>query len=105
MRQQLSATLPDAQADTALRVGYVVNTYPRPSQTFIRREILALEAQGIPVARFAMRRDADPVTSAEDRAEQDKTRYVLDSGALRLALALAGAVLRHPSALRAALRA
>ncbi|QDA36759.1 glycosyltransferase family 4 protein (plasmid) [Paracoccus liaowanqingii] len=88
-----------------MRVGYVVNTYPRPSQTFIRREILALEAQGIPVARFAMRRDADPVTSAEDRAEQDKTRYVLDSGALRLALALAGAVLRHPSALRAALRA
>lgn len=92
-------------ASGPLHVGYVVNTYPRPSQTFIRREIQALEAQGITISRFAMRRDAQAVTSDEDRAEQGLTRYVLDRGARRLVTALAGALLRHPGALREALRA
>lgn len=95
----------DSEAGTkGCRVGYVINTYPRPSQTFIRREILALESSGLPITRFAMRRDPQPVTSAEDRAEQAQTEYVLDRGAMALGLALARAVLRRPRALIAALR-
>lgn len=91
--------------DGVARLGYVVNTYPRPSQTFIRREIRALEAQGLPVKRFAMRREGQGVTSAEDLAEQQATEYVLDRGALALGRALLGAVVARPRALRAALTA
>ena len=87
------------------RIGYVINTYPRPSQTFIRREIRALEAAGLTVARFAMRRDDQPVLSAEDRAEADQTEYVLDRGALTLGMALIRAVIRHPRSLLRALSA
>ncbi|WP_410216625.1 glycosyltransferase [Paracoccus sp. (in: a-proteobacteria)] len=96
-------TLPDNVPD--LSVGYVVNTYPRPSQTFIRREIQALEGLGVAVTRFAMRRDAQPVTSDEDRAEEVATTYILEDGAVRLATALIRACLSRPRALLAALRA
>src|SRR2546427_2180629 len=38
-----------------LRVGYVVKRYPRYSETFIVREILAHEAAGLDVEIFALR--------------------------------------------------
>jgi glycosyltransferase involved in cell wall biosynthesis len=43
----------------ALRVGYVVKRYPRYSETFIVREILAHEAAGLPVDVFALRPPSD----------------------------------------------
>lgn len=94
--------MPETAAD---RIGYVINTYPRPSQTFIRREIRALEAAGLSVSRFAMRRDAQALSAAEDIAEAERTEYVLDRGASGLARALAGAVMRNPRALAQAIRA
>lgn len=87
------------------RVAYVINTYPRPSQTFIRREIRALEAAGLPVTRFAMRRDEQEVRSREDRDEQARTEYILDQGPVRLAGALLRALVRHPGTLLTAWRA
>ena len=36
------------------RVAYLVNQYPAVSHTFIRREILALERQGVTVDRFSL---------------------------------------------------
>ncbi|MDM7458614.1 MAG: glycosyltransferase [Paracoccus sp. (in: a-proteobacteria)] len=92
-------------SERSARLGYVVNTYPRPSQTFIRREIHALEARGIAVKRFAMRRDGQSVTSAEDLAEQQATEYVLDRGALALGKALLRAVFTRPRAVKAAISA
>lgn len=94
-----------SEQDAPLRVAYVINTYPRPSQTFIRREIRALEAAGLIVTRFAMRRDEQEVTSQEDRSEQDRTEYILDQGPLRLAGALMGALVRHPAVVATAWRA
>jgi hypothetical protein len=38
-----------------LRVGYVVKRYPRYSETFVMREILAHEAAGLPITIFALR--------------------------------------------------
>lgn len=96
-------TLPVNEA--SLRVAYVINTYPRPSQTFIRREIQALEATGLSISRFAMRRDAQTVTSTEDRQEQERTEYILDQGPLRLARALLRALVRRPRMLPDAWRA
>jgi glycosyltransferase involved in cell wall biosynthesis len=92
----------------AMRVGYLVTYYPRVSHTFIRREIAALEAQGVEVERFALRRAPDDVVDDIDLREAERTRVVLDSGAPALAAQLARTLLLRPlrfaSALRLALR-
>ena len=67
-------------------IAYVLPTYPMPSQTFIRREIAALEARGWTVHRFAMRRFDRELAEPADRAEQGRTEYILDAGAAGLAL-------------------
>lgn len=79
-----------AGPEGGLRVAYLVNQYPWVSQTFIRREILALERQGVAVQRIALRGWDYKVVDPEDQAEQQRTSYVLKGGVL----ALAGDVLR-----------
>ncbi len=64
-----------------MRVAYVVNQYPQTSQSFIRREIAALEAMGIEVERFSLRRGKETLVEPSDLAERVRTRYVLDVGA------------------------
>ena len=67
-----------------VKIAYILNTYPQPSQSFIRREIRALEAQGHEVLRFAMRAAEVPLVDAQDRAEAAKTEYVLAQGKAEL---------------------
>ncbi|MCE8536636.1 glycosyltransferase family 4 protein [Ruegeria pomeroyi] len=85
-------------------IAYVLNTYPQPSHSFIRREIQALERQGHQVVRLAMRRADTPLVDARDRAEAAKTTYVLDRGALRLGGVLLRRFLNAPGRSLAALR-
>ncbi len=66
-----------------MKIAYLINAYPRPSQSFIRREMAALEAAGVRVERFAIRAGETPVDEV-DRKEARRTRYVLGSGAGRL---------------------
>jgi colanic acid/amylovoran biosynthesis glycosyltransferase len=80
-----------------INIAYLVPTYPMPSQTFIRREIVALEAQGLTVHRFAMRRFDGALVDPADRAEQDRTSFILDSGAMGLGKALLGGAIRRPA--------
>ncbi|WP_093030605.1 glycosyltransferase family 4 protein [Ruegeria marina] len=87
-----------------MTIAYVLNTYPQPSHSFIRREVQALERQGVPVLRLAMRRAAVPLVDARDRAEAERTEYVLDRGALGLGLALLRRFLVAPGRGFAALR-
>ncbi len=61
-------------------IAYLINQYPQASHSFIRREILAIEQLGTPVARFSIRRWDTKLVDENDRAEQSKTRYVLDEG-------------------------
>jgi glycosyltransferase involved in cell wall biosynthesis len=69
-------------------IAYLINQYPKVSHSFIRREILALERQGLEVQRWAARGwDADCPDPA-DQAEQRRTRYLLAGGAMAMALAL-----------------
>jgi colanic acid/amylovoran biosynthesis glycosyltransferase len=63
-----------------MRVAYLINEYPKVSHTFIRREILALEGQGLEVVRFALRGWDQQLADRNDVAEQEKTAYVLKSG-------------------------
>lgn len=79
-----------------MQIAYLMNTYPVPSATFIRREIAALETLGLSVQRCAVRRWEDDLVDHADRAEKDKTRYLLDPGAARLAGYAVSEALRNP---------
>ncbi len=35
-----------------MKIGYLVNQYPKVSHTFVRREIHALEQEGFEIVRF-----------------------------------------------------
>lgn len=63
-----------------MRIAYFVNQYPKVSHSFIRREILALERQGLEVQRIALRGWDAELQDPEDLAERGKTRYVLQAG-------------------------
>ncbi len=91
-----------------MKVAYLVNCYPRVSHTFIRREIAALERQGLRIGRYCLRRTPDKLVDADDKRESENTRVVLDAGArvllealLRASVTRSGKTLR---ALRTALR-
>ncbi len=61
-----------------MKIAYLLNTYPLPSSTFIRREIEALERLGLTIYRFAMRRWTETLVEERDQAEARKTTYLLD---------------------------
>lgn len=63
-----------------MRIAYLVNRYPAVSHSFIRREILALEALGHAVVRFSIRGVDGALPDPTDRAEREKTRIVLEQG-------------------------
>ncbi len=63
-----------------VKIAYLVNTYPRASQTFIRREIQAMERLGFHIHRFAMRPDRANLVEAADKAEDARTEHVLEMG-------------------------
>jgi glycosyltransferase involved in cell wall biosynthesis len=101
--------LDSASAGTSpLKVAYLINQYPAVSHSFIRREIVALEAQGVHVERFSIRPPPAALVDPADVAEQARTHVLLNAGAFGLLGALAGAALRSPvpwwRGLRAALR-
>jgi len=79
-----------------LRVAYLVNQYPKTSHSFIRREILALEAEGVAVERFTIRAVAEPLVDQEDQEERTRTTVILDCGWLPLAMAVFAACLLSP---------
>ncbi len=67
-----------------MTIGYVMNTYPLPSTTFVRREIHALERRGLQVHRFAMRADSKPLADPQDVAEAARTEHLLKAGVAAL---------------------
>lgn len=87
-----------------MRIGYLINTYPRPSHSFIRREIAALENEGLEIHQFAMRGDGGALSDPADLAEHARTERVLEAGAARLLADLAGRGAASPAQFAAALR-
>jgi glycosyltransferase involved in cell wall biosynthesis len=84
-----------------VRVAYLVNQYPKVSHTFIRREILALERNGIQVVRIALRGWDSELVDEEDWRERERTRYVLRDGTPALLLALMRMLMRPGRLMRA----
>ena len=60
-----------------MRIGYLMNAYPMTSTTFIRREIHAIEDQGVEVMRYAIRPWSEALVDDQDKAEQQRTFYLL----------------------------
>jgi glycosyltransferase involved in cell wall biosynthesis len=79
-----------------MKLAYILNTYPQPSHSFIRRELRALERGGPKITRLAMRRSDMALVDAGDREEAAQTEYVLDRGLLRLFGGMTLQALRAP---------
>lgn len=79
-----------------MRIAYFVNQYPMVSHSFIRREILALERQGIEVQRIALRGWDTELVDEEDIRESGRTRHVLRGGVLGLIPAVVAAIIGQP---------
>lgn len=61
-----------------VRVAYLVSRYPAVSHSFIRREIAAVEAEGISVSRFSIRSaDRSQLPERRDQEEFEKTIFLL----------------------------
>ncbi len=87
-----------------MKVAYLVNQYPKVSHSFIRREILGVEACGVPVSRFSVRSLNDELVDAADRQEFNKTRFILGVGAKGLLVNLLRVAVTRPQRLVEALR-
>lgn len=81
-----------------MRIAYFINQYPKVSHSFIRREILALERQGIVIQRIALRGWDGELQDTEDVSERDKTRYVLQDGVKGLLVPLLQVLRSRPRA-------
>ncbi len=79
-----------------MNLAYLLGTFPLPSETFVRKEIESLEAQGQPVARFAARRWENEVVDPRDIAELSRTDYLVTGGKGRLLADALMALARHP---------
>jgi colanic acid/amylovoran biosynthesis glycosyltransferase len=78
-----------AKPERHMKIAYLLNTYPVPSATFIRREIEALEERGHDILRFAIRRFAGNLVDEKDIVEADRTTYLLQDNIADLVLSLA----------------
>ncbi|WP_165323683.1 glycosyltransferase family 4 protein [Rhizorhabdus phycosphaerae] len=87
-----------------MKLAYLLNSYPMTSTTFIRREIAAIERAGVPVKRFAVRRWSGPLVDPADRAEQERTEYLLSDRIPALLAGLFVEAARNPTGLMRALR-
>ncbi len=88
-----------------MRIAYILNTYPQPSHSFIRREINALEKAGHDVFRLAMRAPDAVLVDSQDKSERAKSEYVLAEGAVTLAKSTWQMLRRDSAAFFAALSA
>jgi glycosyltransferase involved in cell wall biosynthesis len=79
-----------------MKVAYLVNQYPHVSHSFIRREIVALEGQGLGVERFSVRPSPAELVDAADRAERDRTHVLLGVGMVGLLIALLRTAVTRP---------
>ena len=86
-----------------MRIAYLINQYPKVSHSFIRREIQALERQGVNVMRIALRGWDDALVDDDDAVEREQTRYALRDGAFGLIVAFVRLLLTHPVKLLQAL--
>jgi glycosyltransferase involved in cell wall biosynthesis len=85
------------------RFAYLVNRYPEASQSFIRREIVALERLGVEVQRFVVRHWEGTLVDEEDKKESARSRAILDAPVREFAWAVGSTLATRPGAFLRAL--
>lgn len=103
-----SSRPPGGDADGARlgRIGFLVKTYPKISETFILEEILGLERRGLSLGIFSLRRPSDEISHAACLRVRAPVAYVPGTRARELPVALAAhlrLLLRRPRRYLAAL--
>jgi len=86
-----------------VNIAYLMNTYPLPSTTFIRREIHALERRGLDIKRYALRRWGGDLVDPADEDELARTHYILSGNAGGLILSFCKELFINPVGLLKAL--
>ena len=79
-----------------MKIAYLVNRYPEPTHTFIRRELRGMEALGFEVVRISIRDAMDELPDDSDREERAHTIAILRLGAFALAFDTALLAVTHP---------
>ena len=79
-----------------MKIGYLMNSYPMTSTTFIRDEIQALEAQDVEIVRYAIRTWPHALVDEKDKAEQARTRYILTGRMMALITDFLAELLTNP---------
>jgi colanic acid/amylovoran biosynthesis glycosyltransferase len=79
-----------------MKITYLINVYPRPNQSFIWREMIALERMGHEVQRIALRR-CDTMIAENEKHEEQLTRYILDGGISSLLSSLLIVIFSRPA--------
>jgi colanic acid/amylovoran biosynthesis glycosyltransferase len=85
------------------RFAYLVNRYPEASQSFIRREIVALERLGVEVQRYVVRHWEGTLVDEEDKRENARSRAILDTPVRDFAWAVGSTLASRPRAFLRAL--
>ncbi|MGF1512525.1 MAG: glycosyltransferase family 4 protein [Elainellaceae cyanobacterium] len=84
-------------------IAYLVNQYPKVSHSFIRREVLSLEAHGLTVMRFSIRSCGGELVDEADKQELQKTKVILSQPVYTLLWGLFKVLLTRPAAFVSAL--
>ncbi len=82
--------------DTPFRIAYLVNCYPAPSHSFIRREIAAIERLGARIDRWSIRAPQTDLPDPLDKDEFRLTRYIIEQGAAVLLFSAFSLFIRQP---------
>jgi glycosyltransferase involved in cell wall biosynthesis len=85
-------------------IAYLINHYPTVSHSFIRREIVGLEAAGVAVRRFSLRPPPANLPDPQDQAEVARTQVVLAQPKLALLAAALRTAVARPARFARALR-
>lgn len=81
-----------------MQIAYFVNQYPKVSHSFIRREIVELETQGMEISRFSISRERTDIVDERDREELAKTIYLAEVGRARIISMLLLTIIKSPLA-------
>ncbi len=92
------------KVNVSMTLAYLLNWYPQPSQTALRREMTALQELGVTFHRFSLRRYDGELVDENDQLERECTRSVVDAGLLVFLRSTVGAALRRPRAFLRALK-
>ena len=80
----------------SLTIAYLINQYPKVSHSFIRREIISVEACGIRVKRFSLRSCSTELVDEADKLELTRVRVVLAVGIVSLLFRLLRIAVTRP---------